>query len=144
MFLHLPLAIVAIHLAAAPGIPSRIVREAQQEAARVLASAHIQLIWVDAPGLQMEITGNELQGVARDAVGLAALSQEGSRATISWPEVRRAAAETDTDPEVVLAAAMAHEIGHLLFGPSHRPTGIMSRHFGRKEMLLAMRGELLF
>ena len=44
----------------------------------------------------------------------------------------------------LLGAAMAHEIGHLLFGPAHAHSGIMSPRLGPREMRLAARGALLF
>jgi hypothetical protein len=50
----------------------------------------------------------------------------------------------EVDSAVLLGAAMAHEIGHLLFGPSHAYAGVMSPRLGAKEMALAGRGELRF
>ena len=45
----------------------------------------------------------------------------------------------------ILAAAMAHEIGHLLLGSnSHSPTGIMRAKWNRDELELARLGRLLF
>jgi hypothetical protein len=45
----------------------------------------------------------------------------------------------------ILAAAMTHEIGHLLLGPdSHSPTGIMRAKWNRDELELARLGRLLF
>jgi hypothetical protein len=45
----------------------------------------------------------------------------------------------------VLAAAMAHEIGHLLLGPdSHSLTGIMRAKWNRDELELIRLGRLLF
>lgn len=144
MMLHLSAAIVAVHLVAAPGISPRTVRTAQREAATILRSAHEKLIWTSGPALDLEIVDDDLHGVPADAVGLASLSREGSYARISWPGVCRAAGELNTDRATVLAAAIAHELGHILFGPSHSAEGIMSAHFGHKEMVLAGRSELLF
>ncbi len=45
----------------------------------------------------------------------------------------------------ILAAAMAHEIGHLLLGSnSHSATGIMRAKWTRDELELARLGRLLF
>ena len=44
----------------------------------------------------------------------------------------------------ILAAVMAHEIGHLLLGPSHSPSGIMSGKWTRDELELTRLGRLLF
>jgi hypothetical protein len=43
-----------------------------------------------------------------------------------------------------LAAVMAHEIGHLLLGPSHSSEGIMRARWSRDELQLARMGLLLF
>ena len=46
---------------------------------------------------------------------------------------------------VILGNVIAHEIGHILLGPgSHSETGIMSFPWGRKQLLDASRGLLLF
>jgi hypothetical protein len=44
----------------------------------------------------------------------------------------------------ILAAVMAHEIGHLLLGGDHSPTGIMRAKWTRRELLMAGRGQLEF
>jgi len=46
--------------------------------------------------------------------------------------------------EEILAAVMAHEIGHLLLGPSHSLQGIMRAKWTLDELELARLGRLLF
>jgi len=45
----------------------------------------------------------------------------------------------------LLGFGMAHEIGHLLLGTnSHSPSGLMCAHWGKREMVLAARGQFGF
>jgi hypothetical protein len=51
----------------------------------------------------------------------------------------------ETAQGIILGHVIAHEIGHILLGPgSHSETGIMSFPWGRKQLLDASRGLLLF
>lgn len=145
MALHLPMAIVAIHLTSAPEIPSRTLHAAQERAAHMLASARIRPLWLDRADLQLQIVATEPRGLPTDAAGFAVLIPGATGyAAVSWPAVSRGAKQMEVDPAVLLGAAMAHEIGHLLFGPSHTHSGVMSPRLGPKEMKLAGRGELRF
>jgi hypothetical protein len=145
MALHLPMAIVAIYLISAPEIPPRTLHAAQERAAHMLASARIKPLWLHRADLQLQIVATEPRGLTTDAAGFAVLIPGGTGyAAVSWPAVSRGASQMEVDPAVLLGAAMAHEIGHLLFGPSHTHSGVMSPRLGRKEMELAARGELRF
>jgi hypothetical protein len=44
----------------------------------------------------------------------------------------------------VLGEAIAHELGHLLLGPRHSPSGIMKLHWTRRDLELITRCELRF
>ena len=50
----------------------------------------------------------------------------------------------DTDNVIVLAHAMAHEIGHLLLPYGHAATGLMRADWDAKDMRLAVHGRLNF
>lgn len=142
---YLPIAAVAIHLAAASGIPPKTLHAAQERAAHMLASARIKPLWVDYADLRLQIVANEPHGLPTDAAGFAVLIPgENGYAAVSWAAVTRGAMQMEVDPAVVLGAVIAHEIGHLLFGPSHTHSGVMSPRLGPKEMVLASRGELRF
>jgi len=59
--------------------------------------------------------------------------------------VEAAAKSLDVEAPYILGATLAHEIGHLLLGArSHFPSGVMCPHFGRAQLRMAARGELLF
>lgn len=140
-----PLVLVTVHLADAPAIPQRTVQDAQAMATRIFASARLKIVW-SGPGasLHLQVMATELRGVAKDAAGFSMLTGGDSLyAAVSWPAVQRAAVQMEADPAVMLGAAMAHEIGHLLLGPEHSRSGIMSARLGFHEMNLAARGELL-
>jgi hypothetical protein len=54
-------------------------------------------------------------------------------------------ANSDTEIPIMLSCAIAHEVGHLLLGPSsHSAGGIMRGEWGPKELRLALMGRLLF
>lgn len=140
-----PLMVVTVQLAAAPSIPPRALQNAQAMTTRIFAAAKVQIVW-SGPGaaLHLQIMASPLRGSAKDAAGFSMLTGgDSAYAAVSWPAVQRAAAQTESDPAVALGAAMAHEIGHLLLGPEHSRTGIMSARLGFHEMNLAARGELL-
>ncbi len=63
---------------------------------------------------------------------------------ISFPAVEAAAAGLQSDPAELLGAAIAHEVGHLLLGPAHTTSGVMTAHFRSHEVAMVGRGELLF
>lgn len=50
----------------------------------------------------------------------------------------------DTDIVIVLAHAMAHEVGHLLLPYGHSDTGLMRADWDAKDMRLAVHGRLNF
>jgi hypothetical protein len=144
MALHLPMILVAVQLTAAPEIPAKTLHAAEARAAHIFASAGIQLQFT-APGLHLQIVARDPQGLATDTAGFAVLIPgDSGYAAVSWPTVQRGAQQMEVDPAVLLGAAIAHELGHLLFGPAHAHSGIMSPRLGRKEMELAARGELRF
>lgn len=139
-----PLIVVTVQLAAAPGIPPRTLQDAQDLAARIFAAAKVRMVWSGpGAGLHVQIVAKELHGVATDTAGFAVLTGgDSGYAAVSWPAVQRSALQMDADPAVTLGAAIAHEIGHLLLGPGHARSGIMSAKLGFHEMKLAARGEL--
>jgi hypothetical protein len=49
----------------------------------------------------------------------------GCWAAVSYRRVQDLALKADVSPALVLGKTMAHELGHLLLGPSHSETGIM-------------------
>lgn len=133
-----------VQLIAPPEVPAKTLHVAQDQAARILASAHVKLLWAPRADSQVKIVGEELRGASADAMGLALMIPGLPHAAISWPAVVRAAGQMEIDPATLLGAVIAHEVGHLLFGPAHAHSGIMSSRLGPREMKLAARGALVF
>src|SRR5262249_10200830 len=130
----------------APDVPSRTLRAAENEAVRIFAAARVRLVWTAGAGdFRLQITADSPRGLAPDAVGFAVLTpRESGYAAVSWRAVECCAAQLDASPEIALGAALAHEIGHLMLGPAHSRSGVMSAHLGTRELDLASRGELRF
>ena len=63
------------------------------------------------------------------------------RAYVLVPRIERLAATQGVPASTVLGAVIAHELGHLLLGPGHTPTGIMRPVCGLAEFDLAGRGQ---
>jgi hypothetical protein len=142
---YLSITVVAIQLSVTPGIPPKTLHAAQERAAHMLAGARIKPLWTDRADLHLQIVATEPHGLATDAAGFAVLiPDEPGYAAVSWPAISRGAEQMEVDPAVLLGAVIAHELGHLLFGPSHTHSGVMSPRLGPSEMKLASRGELRF
>jgi hypothetical protein len=81
-----------------------------------------------------------------DSFGMA-LAGEGRSSTtavIFYGQVPELARTGYADEKDILAAVMAHEIGHLLLGGTHSATGIMRAKWNREEVKLVGRGQLQF
>ena len=143
--MSLPIAaMLMVQLIAPPEVPAKTLHTSKDQAARILASAHVKLLWGPRADSQVKIVGEELRGASADAMGLALMIPGLPHAAISWPAVVRAAGQMEIDPATLLGAVIAHEIGHLLFGPAHAHSGIMSPRLGPREMHLAARDALVF
>ena len=69
----------------------------------------------------------------------------GSDAWVFYRRVEELAKFRIADRELILSAAMAHEIGHLLLGlEPHSPSGIMRGKWHREDLMLLAQGYLLF
>ncbi len=65
--------------------------------------------------------------------------------TQAWVFVDRVRTASEShDFFIILGDVMAHELGHLLLGPGHSPSGIMCASYRRDTLLNAEFGRLLF
>jgi hypothetical protein len=145
MAAHASMILIAIQLTSAPAIPPKAVSAAQEEAQHILASAGVRADWGNQAVLHVRITGSTPKWVVGDAAGYSMLIEgDPGYSEVSWPAVVRSAAGMEVDPYLLLGAAVAHEIGHLLFGPAHAHSGVMSARLGPAEMRLAACGALRF
>lgn len=142
---------------------------AEGEASGILAQAGVIARWTDCPTLPGDLANypncqppwqvNDyvmnilpdsmaaLMGKSEDALGLATKCATGPSCTASvfYGRVSNLAGGDSAPADVLLARAMAHEIGHLLLGAnSHSPTGIMRGHWSAHEFRLNARLDMLF
>jgi hypothetical protein len=65
-------------------------------------------------------------------------------AYIIYPRIETIAWDGYATASVILGYVMAHEVGHLLLGPGHQPTGIMGARWNRDDLQRAACGQLCF
>ncbi len=128
------------------GLPAAELAAARQAASDVLTSAQVSLVWVSCPRTgaaprdaacdAVPLPTDLMVRVASSPVGLTkgALAEAyvdtdtatGSLATIYVDRIRALALDSGVEPGPLMGRAMAHEVGHLLFGSStHSGTGVM-------------------
>ena len=135
---------IAIQLVVPGSAPESTVAAAQQVATTILQTAGIQPLWTacvpHARCLHLQVL-NKIISMHADTAGYTVAGY----AVVSYPEAEVVAAACDESTAVVLGAAMAHELGHLLLpSPSHTASGVMSPRLTCRELKQAARGELHF
>jgi len=164
---------VVVHLCDDPDIHPYLVRRAQTDVTRIYRDAGVEIAWADDaaladdagdppspfPHLTLVILCRELTNefpVDATALGAAVGSRDyrGRSAYVFYDRVERVAQsylnvarEPGTDDMytvVVLAHAMAHELGHLLLPYGHSPTGLMRAEWDARDLRLALNRELNF
>ena len=93
--------------------------------------------WPQPDTIHMRISASanaDALGLNRSVFGYALPSQTGGYGKVAsayWDRIQDAARVSGLDESDLLAAVMAHEIGHLLLGPnSHTRTGLMQSKWG--------------
>lgn len=143
--------------------PLAILAEAEREAGRILSEAGLKSTWLDCPivptdtpqnactepseaaDVRLRVLSEPTRNIMHDnAYGFAimpALASVYSEAALRFARND----EGEFEVPIVLACAIAHEIGHLLLGAnSHAISGIMCAHWERKQIQQALMGALLF
>jgi hypothetical protein len=148
--------------------PTPILASTEPVATKIFRQAGIETEWLDCrlsraeprtPACERPLTASDLIlkllpasmaqtiGANGDTFGIA-LTVDGKPAKDAIIFYQRALDIARTGyvrEQEILAAAMAHEIGHLLLGSdSHSPTGIMRAKWTRDELELVRLGRLLF
>lgn len=151
-------------------VPEAQVKAAEEAATRVLQEAEIVLEWKDCTvtensfGIQASpcpppsFSGSlllyfvgplekHLRWVEEKALGYSIIPETHEPATmayVSWPRIQKLSAATSIDAAELLGLAVAHEIGHLLFGAhNHANQGIMRASWKLRD-LVNRGGELHF
>jgi hypothetical protein len=141
--------------------PHAAVAQAETEAGRILGEAGLRAVWIDCLDRHSADARTGLCGKAREPVDvvlrfLPGQTRGGAQdnlfgvaflptlASVYYEYAVRLAG-SDNEVPIILACAIAHEVGHLLLGPSsHSAGGIMLGEWGPKELQLALMGRLLF
>jgi hypothetical protein len=152
---------IKIRIADLPSIPVGIVPRAEVEAGALLESGGIKVIWRDclkAGACQHQLSADELilhlrapsrqtkqEGSQHDVLGCATTNSAGTGVSgwIDYDLVQMTATREGAAPELLLANAIAHEVGHLL-GLAHEPLGLMQAHWNSREMQQLARAYLHF
>jgi hypothetical protein len=133
---------IRIRIYDAPGIPIERMNRSETRVVAIFHRVGIQVVWRDcrrsatpvaACGDAPESTEALVRLVAGPPVasihacGMALLPATGTAhyITIFVDCIRDAVDTLRTPEEILLAGAIAHEIGHLLLGPAHSPVGLM-------------------
>ena len=165
---------IVVHICDDDGIQPNLVSRAQVEMTRIYRDAGVEIAWItDAPQaggpddpqastyplLTLVILCRELTDeltVDADALG-AAVGTRDYRGRVAYVfydrvehiaqtylNVSREPGTEDMYTVIVLAHAMAHEIGHLLLPYGHSPTGLMRAEWDAKDLRLAVNRQLDF
>jgi|SRR5215469_14174255 len=138
-----------------------VLRQGEAEAARILADAGIDVVWVSCPSNPTVVsdclgfTANEFSlhivsdgRTLNDSVfGQAFLGDGGigKFCDVFFSRIDQAWQDSGTDPALLLGAVAAHELGHLLLGSNaHSQVGIMQPVWPPKNLRAIDMGTLLF
>ncbi len=141
---------VCLHLINVSTVPSSVLVDAQRQVDATFASIGVHVRWTDEPGAILVIVLDDepgtLQGTPQPVLGVSIFGAQGSPAAYVFH--RRAADQANRygiPRSAVLAAAMAHEVGHVLLPTSkHGERGLMRGCWNDDEFLRAARGILSF
>jgi hypothetical protein len=144
-----------------PNASAGTLRKAEKEAGALLESGGIKVIWrgcSKAGGCEHQLAADELilhlrppsreanqEGTQQDALGGATMNSAGAGVSgwVNYDLAQVTAAREGVAPELLLAYAIAHEMGHLL-GLAHEPLGLMQGHWSSREMPQLARAHLHF
>jgi hypothetical protein len=130
----------------------KAVARAEAEAAALFHSIDVEIVWAkceDGPlGEEAEqqhwftirLRSDRPFGTpgpaSHDTLGEAFFSddQTGYLAEVYYQPAQSLAARQQVEPAVLLGGVIAHELGHLLLGPEHGPSGIMRAAWDKRDL----------
>ncbi len=135
--------VVVVHVADYQGVPRAELSRAERETARLYAQAGVELRWMGGRAgsvlpdglLHTQVTILDQQmterlGPASNTLGHA--SHKSRVAYIFYRRIVAYAVANESDPALVLAQTLGHELGHIILPEhSHAPSGIMSASWER-------------
>jgi len=123
------------------------------ESSRILERAGVRLIWRNCGHNDpCEVVPNSgyvilriVKGTRSDGLGCSFVTQSGGiDAVVRFGNVQRLAGSTRISESQILAAVMAHEIGHLMLGPAHSRTGLMHGNWDVRDLCHLEQRQLKF
>jgi hypothetical protein len=151
--------IVPVQLHDFAALPEKVLRDSQTKITSIFSAAGITIVWVDPSQLSHSDRPKNLltidimpEAVARrmsphgEPLGFTPVgATPGYRAYVFAFRIDEQARRCAQDKDTVLAAVMAHEMGHLLLpGVAHSARGIMRAQLGLSQFQMASQGTLLF
>ena len=140
-------------------VPPEVMERALHEVTRIYADAGLTVRWIDtaclaeaaeqrrrAPRFTVHIVMHAL-GYGRagsQVMGVALRRPGGSMAQVFLKQVQDFARIFRVDVSTLLAHVIAHEVGHLLLGTPHSPTGLMQAGWDKALLHDATTGALTF
>lgn len=129
------------------------VTKSERTAATVLEHAGIAVTWRDCSSgacpedlasaeYWVHVAAWKPTGSSSEGLGFTTVAEE-PVAGVYYPMVRQMAEKYRLEEAPILAAALAHEIGHLL-GAGHAASGVMCPVFNRERMVAMGQGSLMF
>lgn len=156
-------AAIAIRVTGSEMVPADTLIRGLRLAEMIFAHAGIRLSWVSCrtgvpanpcgspagrADLSLQILPRVLSNVSADGMGVAVIPRSEAEfpgyAAVSYPQVVAVAGQCDQAVPVVLGAAIAHEVGHLLLGPKAHSGGVMSPRLSCQALRRASRGDFWF
>jgi hypothetical protein len=139
---------ICLHLVNVSSASPALIVASQRELTMTLESIGVPIQWTDSPRALLLIVRDEEPGTLhrtpKPVLGAAIHAAQGALAAYVF--YLRAVEQADRHQipaAVVVAAAMAHEIGHLL-GTAHADRGLMRGCWEYEEFVQAARGDLHF
>src|SRR6202040_1488340 len=144
------------------GLSDRSLNEMESLSGLLLSRAGIRTQWVHCLGHQAgprpELcdrkleTGSVLFRILKTRIGsqnglgdrVGSARNERGYASLNASEISKYADHNGLPADSLMAYAMTHEIGHLLLGVNHEPTGIMRAVWGKSELRDIAQGSLRF
>lgn len=153
---HILAAALVLQMSNFSGAPAVTVHQAQREVTRVYAEIGVPLEWSEPDArvdrqtaIQVVLLPYETGDLRRsENMVMGAAVRTGAGNAVAYVFYRRVEAEADryhVSPGLVLACAIAHELGHLLLPMrTHAAAGLMRACWSRDEFHRAGEGRLTF
>jgi hypothetical protein len=154
---HMIAVTIVLQMSNLADAPRSLVRAAQAEVTRVYGDIGVHVDWAeplssrasDQPAIRVVLLAYETGDLRRSpsiVMGAAVPTPEGTRvAYVFYRRVRAEAERHAVSGALVLACAIAHELGHVLLPlREHSPAGLMRACWNRDDFQRAEQGRLRF